>query len=871
MEWSSFIVIVLIFLSGGGAAVVKASTTVDDVTALSDFYNGTSSWVTNTNWNDTLDPCDDNWFGVTCACTGGNCVVSGLELKNNSINGEIPNSFGLLKEMLNLDLSGNFIQGSVPNIVNMTKLKTLNLSFNLFTGGPPVINETSTLTMLDMSNNHLTGNLSSVLTSHNTQVTLSCNRFTCPVDAVIAGQYGIDECICEAGRQVVYSDISNYSCKSCPSKTMSPYIYFSSSTRNGCGNSTSNFGPDAAAYYAVRYTQVSSQTVKSAEGNIDQCIDCFFPLQCMGGACRAGASGSTCEQCEGGQEYFRNGSTCLECKGIPWQSIYGAGLLLLVFFPIRIHGLSWSIATKVKQICNFLQIYVFTMAIPVLWPERMLDLSSYVAIVNLNLKGLAPDCLFDSKYVYVYLSVFCPLMLLFVGWWFSDKWFALKIMLHRKDVTTVINDSRTIKNRKMVLGDTPLKDEESLFPSKKTEERATSKAGSKKNNQVAPAIDNDELFNISKTEDEDGKEEEKDEEKEDEQKEQEKVEEKVEEKEKQKEKKNESVTEEQMGFEMVCRLRNQTRRGTWLFVSLLYAPITAMAVKSFMCSNSSSWELLPVTSASSTPAVPLEDNLYLWDSSESCSSATFKFFQFISGASLFFVTFALPLAIGFWTLRLRKWGLLNNYWAKHGAVYESYSPRIIFLEAFMLLRKAALVIAVAATPEQAEFQLSFALALTGLYFLIVLLTKPFYSRWKCGYFHNIYELITTVALGLNQGYGLTLVDKPNDWGYDSSGFNFVMLVGNLSVLALGIVLLWVGVVMDPYDPKAEPLEDGTTYFDYYTSEDMEKASKAGASESSGILDFIKGLKPNWITASAPQTSPAQFTAQFKNRLQALNF
>ncbi|OVA08648.1 Protein kinase domain [Macleaya cordata] len=90
-----------------------------------------------------------------------------LDLSFNNLTGSIS---GLKLEnpcsgLLQLDLSGNHIMGSVPSsISNCTNLKTLNLSFNLFTGEiPRSLGELDSLQRLDMSHNKFMGSIPSEL------------------------------------------------------------------------------------------------------------------------------------------------------------------------------------------------------------------------------------------------------------------------------------------------------------------------------------------------------------------------------------------------------------------------------------------------------------------------------------------------------------------------------------------------------------------------------------------------------------------------------------------------------------------------------------------------------------------------------------
>jgi hypothetical protein len=60
--------------------------------ALEELYNNTNGpeWNTNTNWL-VGDPCSDNWFGLACDKSERNLET--IDLRQNNLNGPLPNSF----------------------------------------------------------------------------------------------------------------------------------------------------------------------------------------------------------------------------------------------------------------------------------------------------------------------------------------------------------------------------------------------------------------------------------------------------------------------------------------------------------------------------------------------------------------------------------------------------------------------------------------------------------------------------------------------------------------------------------------------------------------------------------------------------------
>ncbi|KAF2311281.1 hypothetical protein GH714_021485 [Hevea brasiliensis] len=59
------------------------------------------------------NPC--NWSGIICTDDGSGSRVTGINLTNNNISGDSYNNFSLLTALSHLDLSQNYIRGSIPN------------------------------------------------------------------------------------------------------------------------------------------------------------------------------------------------------------------------------------------------------------------------------------------------------------------------------------------------------------------------------------------------------------------------------------------------------------------------------------------------------------------------------------------------------------------------------------------------------------------------------------------------------------------------------------------------------------------------------------------------------------------------------------
>ncbi|XP_057990671.1 receptor-like protein 9DC3 [Hevea brasiliensis] len=104
-----------------------------------------------------------------------------LVLSHNKFNGEIPSSFGNLKQLHTLSLRNNSLSGQIPSSLGSLKeLTSLVLSYNKFNGEiPSSFENLKHLLFLDLSNNNLSGQISSSLGSLKelTSLVLSDNKF----------------------------------------------------------------------------------------------------------------------------------------------------------------------------------------------------------------------------------------------------------------------------------------------------------------------------------------------------------------------------------------------------------------------------------------------------------------------------------------------------------------------------------------------------------------------------------------------------------------------------------------------------------------------------------------------------------------------
>ncbi|KAH9779285.1 putative LRR receptor-like serine/threonine-protein kinase [Citrus sinensis] len=149
------------------------------------FRNGqvNQTSCTEGSWNVTID--DSNGSNFTCDCTYSNntvCHVTVILLKGFNLAGVIPEEFGNLTFLQEVDLSRNYFNGSLPKsfarLQNLTKLLILG---NRLSGSIPLeIGDISTLEELVLEDNQLVGPLPENLGNLKSlrRILLSSNNFT---------------------------------------------------------------------------------------------------------------------------------------------------------------------------------------------------------------------------------------------------------------------------------------------------------------------------------------------------------------------------------------------------------------------------------------------------------------------------------------------------------------------------------------------------------------------------------------------------------------------------------------------------------------------------------------------------------------------
>ncbi|KAL6506870.1 hypothetical protein OROHE_022307 [Orobanche hederae] len=142
-------------------------------------------------FNVTLDPGNRESI-VACDCSSNNntvCHVTNILLKGLNLNGTLPEEFVNLTHLRELDLTRNYLNGSIPRIFGQLRLVTMSLIGNRLTGRiPEEIGNVTTLETLALEDNLFEGNLPASLgrLRNLMMLQLSANNF----DGTIPETYG---------------------------------------------------------------------------------------------------------------------------------------------------------------------------------------------------------------------------------------------------------------------------------------------------------------------------------------------------------------------------------------------------------------------------------------------------------------------------------------------------------------------------------------------------------------------------------------------------------------------------------------------------------------------------------------------------------
>jgi Leucine-rich repeat (LRR) protein len=140
--------------------------------------NFSGTFPTQLPWNFTRLEISNNRFSGPIQILAGKMRV--FRAANNLLSGEIPWDLTGISQVIELDLSGNQITGSIPMAIGVLNLNALNLSGNQISGTiPAVFRFMSALTILDLSSNALSGEIPKDMNNLNLNfLNLSMNNLT---------------------------------------------------------------------------------------------------------------------------------------------------------------------------------------------------------------------------------------------------------------------------------------------------------------------------------------------------------------------------------------------------------------------------------------------------------------------------------------------------------------------------------------------------------------------------------------------------------------------------------------------------------------------------------------------------------------------
>lgn len=138
-------------------------------------------WADDNGWLSSDHEC--TWYGVKCGSDGSSSfpvegtvrrlfddgdtfmdVVTSISLSDNNMHGKLPEELKYLSFLVQLILSGNFLEGSIPKdfLAEFHHIHTLYLNENFFTGQlPDEFNHMDSLRNLDLSGNSFAGTIPS--------------------------------------------------------------------------------------------------------------------------------------------------------------------------------------------------------------------------------------------------------------------------------------------------------------------------------------------------------------------------------------------------------------------------------------------------------------------------------------------------------------------------------------------------------------------------------------------------------------------------------------------------------------------------------------------------------------------------------------
>ncbi|KAA8526742.1 hypothetical protein F0562_009029 [Nyssa sinensis] len=156
-----------------------------------------------TDWNFSADPCSGQWGwatqnpvkgfenAVTCNCSSNNtvCHIVSIVLKAQNLSGVLPPELVRLPYLQEIDLTRNYLNGTIPSEWGSMQLVNISLIGNRLTGSiPKEFGNISTLANLTLEYNQLSGVLPPELGNlpHIERILLTSNNFTGELPGTLA-------------------------------------------------------------------------------------------------------------------------------------------------------------------------------------------------------------------------------------------------------------------------------------------------------------------------------------------------------------------------------------------------------------------------------------------------------------------------------------------------------------------------------------------------------------------------------------------------------------------------------------------------------------------------------------------------------------
>ncbi|XP_074368207.1 putative leucine-rich repeat receptor-like serine/threonine-protein kinase At3g14840 isoform X2 [Apium graveolens] len=183
-------------------AITPASAALasDEVEALKE----SAKTLGKTNWNFDVDPCSgaSGWNTSTvgqkspdnavscgnCSSNGTVCHVTGIILKSQNLTGKLPPEFQKLPYLQVIDLTRNYIEGTLPVQWASLKLVQMELDANRMSGNiPPQLGDLPAISAISLSSNNFTGPLPDTLAKLTslTDFRISDNNFSGKIPSYI--------------------------------------------------------------------------------------------------------------------------------------------------------------------------------------------------------------------------------------------------------------------------------------------------------------------------------------------------------------------------------------------------------------------------------------------------------------------------------------------------------------------------------------------------------------------------------------------------------------------------------------------------------------------------------------------------------------